>query len=81
MADQRPPYQFDVEAFRKKYDLCQNVAEAVRAPTLVPAVSHVQAGKEILVGQCPCGALAALSGEGKHLCRHCNTWLQYEKVG
>jgi len=52
-------------------------AEAVQAVD-VPARVVLQAGREVLVAACPkCGHLAALSGEGKHLCRHCATWLRF----
>jgi hypothetical protein len=39
-----------------------------------------QAGQEILVAACPrCHTVAALSGEGRHLCRTCGQLLRYRK--
>jgi hypothetical protein len=72
---------FDLEAFRREWDKAQEIAEAVRCPLVVRAVVRIQAGREILVGRCPCGTVAALSGEGKHLCRLCWRWLRYVREG
>lgn len=71
---------FDQDAFRRQFDECCNVAEGIRQPRTVRAQVRVQAGREILVGRCPvegCGQVAAIDGEGKHLCRRCWAWLRY----
>lgn len=71
---------FDPEAFKNDFEKALNIAEGIRAPTPVKAVVHKQAGIEVLVAQCPhCRTQAALSGEGKHLCRGCNNWLDYKR--
>lgn len=68
---------FDPEEFRRKFHQACEQAEGVRHPTVVRAVSRTQAGREILVGRCVCGEVAALDGEGKHCCRRCWRWLRY----
>ena len=66
------------DRLKKQLEDSANIAEGVRAPLKVPALVHRQAGQEILVAPCPrCHTVAALSGEGKHLCRVCHTWLEY----
>lgn len=53
-----------------------------RAATLVDVVAtpYVQAGQEVLVATCPiCTHVAALSGEGRHQCRSCHTWLRFNR--
>lgn len=81
---------FNPDEFRKKFlDACDQ-ADGVRAPVVVRAEPRIQAGAEILFARCPvsgCGEPAALSGEGKHWCRRCGSWLRYvrderkQKVG
>jgi len=64
--------------FQRGLDRARNVAGDVLAPVDVVAQVLVQAGHECLVADCPkCGQRAALSGEGRHLCRRCLTWLRY----
>lgn len=56
------------------------IAERSNTPIDVKAKVTKQMGQEVLVARCPmpnCGEVAALSGEGKHLCRRCHTWLRY----
>ena len=46
----------------------------------VEATPYVQAGQEILVATCPvCTLIAGLSGEGRHQCRSCHTWLRFHR--
>jgi hypothetical protein len=65
------------EGFRKKFEQACDDARGVNNPVEVRAKVKVQAGQEILLGRCRCGEHAALSGEGRHLCRRCGTWLRY----
>ena len=66
------------DRFRRKLDRARDQAESIHAPKDVRARVHVQAGRQILVGTCPvCGTVAALSGEGRHLCVKCFTWLRF----
>lgn len=67
--------------FLKKYDECRDHASRQRALTTVRARPLLQAGSEALVGRCPCGEVAALSGEGRHMCRRCGRWLRYVREG
>ncbi|HEX5272705.1 MAG TPA: hypothetical protein VFW33_19545 [Gemmataceae bacterium] len=54
------------------------IAEGAKAPIDVRAKVGKQMGQEYLIARCPsCGEVAALSGEGKHLCRRCHAWLRY----
>lgn len=56
------------------------IAERSTTPIDVRAKVTKQMGEEVLVAKCPaCGEFAALSGEGKHLCRRCHTWLNYRR--
>lgn len=74
---------FDATEFRRKFEECCDIAEGIKRPLEVRAVPRIQADREILVGRCPvrnCGSVAALSGEGRHLCRKCGTWLRYVRV-
>ena len=63
-------------------DLKLVIPAGAPAATRVPAVRRTQAGQDILVARCPhCSTVAALSGPGKHLCRGCHKWLEYEVAG
>lgn len=67
---------------RQQLDLAANIAEGVRAPLDVKAVARKQCGQDILVGRCPkCKTTAGLTGEGRHLCRGCYTWLRFRHEG
>ncbi len=68
---------FDAEKFRRQMDEALNIADGIKNPLVVRARAVIQAGQEILVGRCSCGQVAALAGEGKHLCRKCWRWLRY----
>jgi hypothetical protein len=61
----------------RKYLECQDHASRQRTLTTIRARPLAQAGSTALVGTCPCGTTAALSGEGRHLCRKCGRWLRY----
>lgn len=52
------------------------LAEGIKCPLTVEGRPFRQAGQGALAARCPCGCEFALSGEGKHLCRHCNRWVQ-----
>lgn len=70
-----------MEKFHKELHKAQEIASPIAA-VKVAATVVVQAGQEILVARCPrCPTVAALTGEGKHLCRHCFTWLEYVREG
>lgn len=68
------------DELRRQLELSCEIAEASMIPTDVKAHVRRQMGAEILVACCPhCGEQAALSGEGKHLCRRCHRWLRYRR--
>lgn len=69
---------WDPEAFRKQFLEACDIADGVRTALEVRATPAIQGGREVLFGTCPrCKQVAALSGEGKHLCRRCRSWLRY----
>lgn len=73
---------FDSQEFKKKFHEACDQADGIKNPLVVRATARVQAGREILVGKCPvsrCGTVVALSGEGRHLCRQCGSWLRFVK--
>jgi hypothetical protein len=73
---------FDPDLFRSEMDKAQNIAEGIRTATPVKAAARKQGNVDILVAGCPhCRTVAALSGEGKHLCRGCHNWLDYKREG
>ena len=74
MNEQRP---FDPAGFLQKLARCQEQANSAVNPKVVRAKPLEQAGRTALVGACACGEVAALSGEGRHLCRRCGAWLRY----
>lgn len=66
--------------FQRQFLEACDVADRIRQPLDVRAKVRTQAGRQVLVGRCPkCGTVAALSGEGKHLCRGCRAWLRYRR--
>lgn len=67
----------DSNDFLRKFSECQDHASRQRTLTTVRAKPLAQAGSTALVGTCPCGEVAVLSGEGRHLCRKCGRWLRY----
>ncbi len=69
---------FNQALLDKALEQAQDFAKRQTALT-VEATPAKQAGQDILVGACPrCRNVAALSGEGKHLCRACGQWLDYK---
>lgn len=81
MSDEyKPPANAEeaLDRFLEQFQKAQNIASDVSTPTKVKARVYKQMGIDCLVARCPvCGTVAGLDGEGKHLCRHCHTWLQY----
>lgn len=70
------------ERFESAFVKAQNIADGALAPIKVPARVRKQMGLECLVAKCPkCNTVACLSGEGRHLCRTCFTWLLYVREG
>mgnify|MGYP007083497170 FL=1 len=70
----------ETDELRRQLDIAANIAEGVRLPIDVVARVRKQCGQEILVARCPkCKTVAGLSGEGKHLCRGCYTWLRFRR--
>lgn len=72
---------FNPSEWLKQYQECRDHASRQRCLTEVRATALSQAGGTALVGRCPCGEVAALSGEGRHKCRKCGRWLRYIRVG
>jgi hypothetical protein len=79
MADPLTPEEAS-DRVKKALEDAVSIAEGIRSARAIPARVVHQAGQEILVAHCPvCNTEAALSGEGKHLCRTCHIWLDYRR--
>jgi hypothetical protein len=75
---------FSWDKFLKKFGQAEEQAKKASGPLTVRAKPLAQAGSTVLVGKCPvrhCGEVAALSGEGRHMCRRCGAWLRYVREG
>lgn len=63
--------------FLRSLDEAKGKAQTIKD---VEADPYLQAGREVLVFSCPvCTNVAALSGEGRHQCRSCHTWLRVRR--
>lgn len=73
-------HEAEADELKRQLEMSCNIAEGVRLPQDVTAQVRKQCGQEILVARCPkCKTVAGLSGEGKHLCRGCYTWLRFRR--
>ena len=69
------------DRFIRHFDRAQEIASA-NNPTKVRAYDRQQGGQDILVGRCPCGHVAGMSGgEGRICCPFCHRWLHYVQEG